>query len=362
MDALAKGIPPMKIPRAPESIQTILITRTDRIGDVLLSTPVFETLRAAFPRARICALVLPGTAALLEKNPFIDEIIVYDKRGSEKSFFSSLRFAWRLRTKKIDIAIHLHPTNRVHIISWVAGIPVRIGYKKKCGCLLTHSIADEKSGGMRHEAQYNFDLLSILNVRAPARLCARVFLDAEDEKMFTDKMRSLDVTISEPIILFPGASCPSKRWALERFSMLAARLREYGDPQIVIVGGPDDVYLGQALCEHTHDQELIDLTGKLGLRELACLFKRARLIISNDSGPAHLGASVGAAVLSIFGRNDPGLSPQRWRPLGKRSFYIHKNVGCSLCKAHDCQRGFYCLHAISVQDVLSFIDEKKLLR
>lgn len=345
-----------------EAIRSILVTRTDRIGDVLLSTPVFETLRAAFPRAKIYALVLPATRSLLEKNPFIDEIIVYDKRGKEKDFFASLRFAWALRAKKIDLAIHLHPTNRVHIMSYVAGIPLRIGYKKKCGYLLTHAITDEKRFGRRHEADYNLDLLNVLDVKAPRPLLSRVYLDAEDEKRFDEKVCALELSISEPIIFFPGASCPSKRWPLERFSQLAERLFERGISQIVIVGSAEDASLAQELRELTRgDSRLIDLTGKCDLRELAVLFKRARLVISNDSGPAHLAASVGTAVISIFGRNDPGLGPQRWRPLGPTGHYIHKKNGCSVCFAHDCQRGFTCLKAITVDDIITFIAEKNLL-
>ena len=89
------------------------------------------------------------------------------------------------------------------------------------------------------------------------------------------------------------------------------------------------------------------------LGELAALFKKASLVISNDSGPAHIASGVGVPVISIFGRNQPGLSPRRWGPLGRLDKYLHKDVGCIQCLAHNCKKEFACLKAISVEDVFS---------
>jgi len=95
------------------------------------------------------------------------------------------------------------------------------------------------------------------------------------------------------------------------------------------------------------------------LGELAALFKKASLIISNDSGPAHIASGVGTPVISIFGRNQKGLSPARWRPLGDRAVAIHKDVGCIECLAHDCRKGFLCLKEITPEEV--FEKAKNLL-
>ncbi len=83
--------------------------------------------------------------------------------------------------------------------------------------------------------------------------------------------------------------------------------------------------------------------------------EKAELLISNDSGPVHIAASLGTPVISIFGRNDAGLSPRRWRPLGSRAFYIHKDVGCNPCLAHNCRKGFLCLKAVGVEEVFSLV-------
>ena len=84
--------------------------------------------------------------------------------------------------------------------------------------------------------------------------------------------------------------------------------------------------------------------------------KRCRLFISNDSGPVHIATAVGTPVISIFGRNQPGLSPKRWGPVGENDKALHKDAGCIECLAHNCIRGFLCLKEISAADVLNMVD------
>ena len=114
----------------------ILIARTDRLGDVILSTSVIRFFREKYPDAYIAFMVRPENKDVVLNNPHLDEIITYDKYGLNKSLWSTVKIALLLKTKKFDTAVALHPTNRVHLMLFVAGISVRIGYNKKMGCLL----------------------------------------------------------------------------------------------------------------------------------------------------------------------------------------------------------------------------------
>ena len=151
-------------------IQKILVTRTDRIGDVVLSTPVFPAIKRRYPKVCVAALVLKETEAIVRGNPWIDQVIVYDKKGRYRSWWQTIWFGWSLRKERFDLVIHLHPTNRVNIISWLARIPIRIGYQRKSHFLLTHVIEEKKWQGKKHEAEYNFDLLSLIDVPMPEQL------------------------------------------------------------------------------------------------------------------------------------------------------------------------------------------------
>ena len=96
---------------------------------------------------------------------------------------------------------------------------------------------------------------------------------------------------------------------------------------------------------------VVDFTGTFDLSQLASLFKRCCLVVSNDSGPVHLAVAVHTPVIAIFGRNQAGLSPERWGPLGPRDVIVHKKTQCDPCLAHACTRGFLCLEAVSVDEI-----------
>ena len=114
----------------------ILITRTDRLGDVVLSTPVVRHLRKLFSDAHIAFMVRPENRDILANNPHLDEVIVYDKYGSGKSFFATVKFALSLRKKRFDLGIALHPTNRAHIILFLAVLlPILMGEHKCSNCI-----------------------------------------------------------------------------------------------------------------------------------------------------------------------------------------------------------------------------------
>jgi heptosyltransferase-2 len=85
---------------------------------------------------------------------------------------------------------------------------------------------------------------------------------------------------------------------------------------------------------------------------LGALLKRSALLVSNDSGPVHIGCAVGTPVIVIFGRSDRGLSPQRWGPSGRKDVVLRKETDCEICYAHNCKVGFKCLESITAEEVL----------
>ncbi len=336
-------------------IEKILVIRTDRIGDVVLSTPVLETLRTHFPFAKIAMMVSPQTRELVEGNPYLDEVIVYDKSGPEKPWAGTFKFALRLAKKKFDIAIILHPTNRAHWVAFLAGIPVRLGYRYKNYRLLTHTIPHMKPEGKKHESEYNFDLLKLIKIETPLEMNTYVPLNETSFHELNRKKQEANLNGSAYVVLSPGASCPSKMWAPSRFAEVSDRIQEkYGLP-VVLIGGEKEKSLAERIKAWTK-KEPVDLIGKLSLSQTAWLLKDAELLVSNDSGPVHIAVAVGTPVISIFGRKQPGLSPVRWKPLGSQSTVIHKDVGCEVCTAHLCDISFSCLDAISVEEVMQAVE------
>lgn len=325
----------------------ILIVRTDRIGDVVLSTPVISNVRAAFPRAHIEFMCAPATREVLEGNPWLNGVIVFDKLGKHKSLMQSVRFALQLRKKDFDWALVLHPTQRVHIITYFARIPMRIGWDKKRGWLLTHRLLHRKQEGLRHESDYTLDILRALDVPI---IETSTFVPVKGAAIQSIEkiLRNANVT-GKFIVIHPSASCPSKRWPAAYFSQLAGLLREKTALPVAVIASAGERACGDEIVAQN---KVLDLRGLLTLSETAALLQKCALFISCDSGPVHIAASFNTPVISIFGRSDPGLSPARWKPLGESSVYIHKDVGCQTCLAHNCQKDFLCLKEIKPAEVL----------
>jgi ADP-heptose:LPS heptosyltransferase len=146
------------------------------------------------------------------------------------------------------------------------------------------------------------------------------------------------------------ASCPSKIWPKDYFKRLIEDITD--------IYGVDIIYIGSREDKDIEEKNgIINLTGETSISQLASVLKRSSLFISNDSGPVHMAVALGVPVISIFGRKESGLGPRRWGPLGERSIFLHKDIGCEVCLAHDCKRDFACLKAIDPKEVLMYADK-----
>jgi heptosyltransferase-2 len=333
----------------------ILIVRTDRIGDVLLSTPVIKALRDSYPNAYMAMIVSPYAKDIVEGNPYLDEVIIYDKDGKHKSWVRSMKFARNLKKKKFDLTIILHPTNRVHLVTFFARIPKRVGYDRKLGFLLTDKIRHTKQLGEKHELEYALDLVRYLGIE-PKDKSLFMPIKPESEKWVEELFQQEGIEKTDKLlVIHPGASCPSKIWPSERFAEVADRLMEKYGFKVLLIAGPKDIKIAQEVIKKMR-HPAVNLAGKTSVSQLATILKKCQLFISNDSGPVHIASAVGIPVISIFGRNQKGLSPLRWGPLGRKDRVLHKEVGCIECLAHNCVKEFACLKAISVEEVLNTVD------
>jgi len=327
----------------------ILIIRLDRIGDVLLSTPAIKAVREAYPKSHIACMVRPYARDIVAENRDLDETIIYDK---SMGIVGTMRFIRYLRKQRFDLAIVLHPTSRSHLVTFLARIPERVGYDRKLGWLLTKRVPHTKHLGLRHEIEYVLELLRYVGVEAGAKkMCLET--TPESRERAAALLAKHGIASGDTVIcVHPGASCRSKRWSPRRFAEAADRLAARYGAKIVIVAGPDDKEVAAEVTSAMREP-CVDLAGETGVMELANILERARLFVSNDSGPVHVACAVGTPVVALFGRSDRGLSPVRWAPSNEGDVVLHKDVGCVACRAHNCRRGFKCLEAITVDDVVS---------
>jgi heptosyltransferase-2 len=337
--------------------ENILVVRTDRIGDVVLTTPVLEALRKTYPTAKISIMVTSATKDVVQGNPFIDDILVYDKKGKDRGFLGFWRFVIMLRNKRFDLAINYHLKSRMNFMLFHAGIPHRIGFiNNKFGFLLTERYPDPRTDGNKHEAEYCLDLLRYIgidyrefHIYVPVRQDSEAWV----EKLFTEN----GVTAADRLIaIHPGASCLSKRWLPQRFAEVADIIAQKYHAKVLLIGSGDNQLIAREVLL-SMKQPVVDMTGKTTVSHLISVLKKCSLLISNDSGPVHLAVGVQTPVISIFGRNQAGLSATRWKPLGFLDVVLHHDVGCKVCLAHNCSLGFKCLRSITVDHVVAAADE-----
>jgi len=301
------------------SVKNILVVRNDRFGEFLLNIPVFRALKETFVNAKLTAVVSASVKELAENTPFLDEVIEWNQGRHtlpEKANFIKL-----LRNKKINIAIMLNPIKDFNIFAYLSGIPVRIGYNRKCGFLLTHKMEDKKRLGQKHEVEYNLELVSLIGAKTQDKSLSF----AVDDSLIDGLTGYFELkNFNNLIAIHPWTSDPIKQWPLLYFRDLAIRLIKEEGLRVVIVGGEDESGKSAEFFGNI-DGNLINLTGKTTLMQLAALLKRCRLLISGDSGPVHLASAVGTQVLAIFRNDIPGKSPRRWGPWGKGHIAIEKS-------------------------------------
>lgn len=335
----------------------ILIVRTDRLGDVVLSTPVIECVRKWAPSSHIAFMCTPYTKDIVEGNPMLDEVIIYDKYGKHRGWLSTIRFIGILRRKKFDMALILHATNRAHIICRFAGIAKRVGWNRKKGYLLTDKVYYCKKDGKRHEMDYNFDILKAAGIPVVSR---RINMTVPDKVQFTIKKKLIEIGFTEGFIaVHPGGRSVSQRWPVKKFAALIEKIHKELRIPIVIIGGEEEKERSRFLgC--VSGSFVRDLTGKLSIKELAAILRESLLLVSNDSGPVHIACALRTPVIDIFGRKMPGLGPVAWGPVGERCKVIFHDIGCNVCFTDDCEKNFACLEAVTVDEV--FKEVKTILK
>lgn len=299
------------------AVKNILVVRNDRFGEFLLNIPALRALKGNFTNTRLIAVVNPYVAELAGSLPFIDEIIGWGPL--KHSLPQKLNLAANLKRKDIDIAIMLNPSREFNIISFLAGIPVRVGYNRKWGFLLTHKMKDEKYLGRKHEIEYNLDLVGLLGINTENESLS---LNIEDCCALPEKLGAGKG--SDLVAIHPWTSDPIKQWPIDNFVELTRKLAQDKDAKIIIIGGKEESLKSRHYFTNLKSN-VIDYTGKTTLKELAALLKKCRLLISGDSGPVHLACCVGTCVIAIFRKDIPGKCAKRWGPWGEGHIVMESN-------------------------------------
>jgi len=330
------------------SPQRILVVRTDRIGDALLSTPVISNLRKAYPDAHLAFLVSSQSREVLEGNPELNEVILDDAGAKDGGLRGMLNQVRLIRKKRFDAAIVLHPSLRLALMLFLAGIPDRIGTGYRAYSLLfNRRVREHRKYAERHELEYNLSLLRPLGIR-PEAVAPRVHLNQKDRDFGEKLLQQYAISHVPFAIIHPGSRGSSRDWPLENFAALGDRIQEELGLKVVVTGGKDELVEVEHLLAMMRTKA-VSLAGKTTLKQLVALTEQARTFISNSTGPMHVAAASGIPVLAFF----PPIrasSPKRWGPWGKGHVILQPDVPvCKKCKPEKCRFGD-CMARITVEE------------
>lgn len=325
----------------------ILIVRTDRIGDVVLSLPMIAALRRCFPEARISFLAQGYTSKLLHGQPGLDDVLLYAQNGAVKRFAQILK---ELRAAAFDAVVVAHPTFRLALLVFMSGIPVRVGTGYRWySFLFNRRVYEHRKTAERHEAEYNLSLLRAIGCEVAGSPQPMLHIGSE-AGIRVDEICARHGLLNEThfIVLHPGSGGSARDWPPERFGELAAGLLAAGH-RVVVTGGRGEEALVQKVTAIAGGNA-VPLVGVFSLDELALFLQRARLFVSNSTGPLHIAAALGIPVIAFY----PPIracGSRRWGPIAARKIIFEPRAAdCPRCKGSKCQ-GDDCMRLISVEEV-----------
>jgi heptosyltransferase-1 len=338
-----------------KTLRNVLIARTDKIGDLLLSLPVFQTLKKAFPYAKLTALVSPYAKEIVQSHPSVDAVELYENGEG------LLALTARFKEMEIDVFIALYPRPKQAFAAWLAGIPTRIGTAYRWySFLFTEKIKVHRSAADRHEVEYNLDLLKPMGLTTGNEKIQ--FPLTESERSFAkDLLKEKGIQPGTPyVVVHPGHKGSALNWNPVLYGQIVAHLTQQKNLRVVITAGADETPLISKVTQFhgslAPEQKPVLLIGECGLRHLAAVYEGAACFLSGSTGTMHLAAAVGTPTVSLF-CPIPETTPVRWGPWGNEAtILMPKNLKCP-----DCLRGYCGKHdpmdAITVDEVFQAMEK-----
>ena len=300
----------------------IILSRTDNIGDVILTLPMVYIIKEYYPNSRIIFLGKSYTAPIISLCPYIDEFLNYDD-------FNNLAEKEKITTLKevnADTIIHVFPRKELAMLAKKAKIKDRIGTSHRYYHLLTCNrlITFSRKRSKLHESQLNLKLLAGIKIEVKKSINELCKLNVlTNIKELPKRFHHIFENKKKNLILHPKSKGSAIEWGIKNFNRLISILPE-NKFNIFITGTEEEGNLIQN--ELVKSKNIYNLTGQMTLQELISFIRSSDFLLACSTGPLHIAASVGIHTLGIFSKKKP-MHPERWRPIGKKvKIFTYKNA------------------------------------
>jgi len=355
-------------------MKNLLIVKLSSLGDVIHTLPAAQALRQAYPEAHLAWAVDRAHAAVLHDQPWLNEVIEHDRR----SLRTYSQFIRRLRRTNWDAAIDFQGLFRSSVTTWLSGAPRRVGYSP--GREWSHWFYNDRAASAtleQHAVDRYYQLASHLGGWLDGMPLVRPYLTGDPPRPWHNGPRLFPLPVGDADRLaaaqwLAGYGCLSERqrlvvlhaharrsanlWPASQFAQLARLLHSRGNVQVVVTGGPQ----AKSICDEVAARSGVDVwraDGQLSLMASVELIRRAAVMVTCDSGPMHLAASVGTPIVALFGATNP----LRTGPYCTNAIAIDRCLPCGHCKGKTCPRKLdppQCMVEIGVEEVFAAVQRQ----
>ena len=311
----------------------ILFIRIDRLGDMVLSTPALHALKENYPAAELCVLAAPGPAGLIECDPAVAKIYLWEPR---KGICALLRLVRELRCAQFSLVIdpYYGPELKTAVLAFLSGASFRAGYDIS-GRGLFFNIRADAAAGSGHFADEAFGVLKAVGLGARTALPELFIAPGADEEARALLEKSGVSEKDLVVTVHAGGYYPSQRWPAGSFAEVIKTLVSAHNARIVLVASAAESAVTGAVLAGLGEAERKNVITALDLKPsvLSALIRRSRLFIGNNSGPLHLAAAFKVPTVSIMGPTDP----VKWTPLGANNAVLRTGRACAGCGKGTCK-------------------------
>lgn len=340
-------------------VRRLLVVRLDNLGDLLMTTPAIAALRTGLPAAHITLLTSPSGAALVPHFSVIDDLIVHEaswvsnaQPAAPEAEHALLRV---LKERDFDAAVIFTVCTQsalpAAMLMRLAGVPLRLAHCRENPYALLTDCVRERDLDIAmacHEVRRQLDLVAAVGFSTLDEHL-RFALRADDVDRVDDILRRAGVDTDQPlVVVHPGANAESRRYPAKRFGIAAQKISDAVGAVLVFTGSAGETELiDEARAQLS--ASALSLAGNLSLGELAALIARASVLVTNNSGPAHLAAAVATPVVDLYALTNPQHTP--WLV---QSRVLNHDVPCRNCLKSVCPQGHHdCLRRVSPETVVS---------
>jgi heptosyltransferase-2 len=338
----------------PENIKRVVVRGTNWVGDAVMTVPALRELRRVLPEAHITLAMRSFATGIFDDADFFDDLLVYDRgAGGLRDVLAQTR-EWKSR--RFDLAVLFPNSLAGPLIALLGRVPSRIGYAVQGrGLLLTHPVALPEWRKSRHESFYYLNIIAALEQLLVGQSQIMDQQAAADLRVSNNRraqalefLKEQGVRNGHPLVaLCPGSvNSRAKRWPADRYALLADRLIAELDADVLLIGSAGELEVSLEVSRRMKHEPIV-LAGKTDLAPAVAVLSQVDLLVTNDTGPAHVAAALDRPTLVIFGPTNPLTT----RPLVSVAEIVRHPPDCAPCMLRDCPIDHRCMTAITPDEV-----------